>query len=107
MTFKRFVNAKEFSEMTGFPLCVVRRLCRQGVIPCWNFRTRYLMDPDEAYKVLLALQGPDNEELFVGKVSSACKSVDKVDVIIRLPERSARVRNNKYYSYCDSLLTGS
>lgn len=52
----KLVNAKEFAEMCGFPLFTIRRYCREGKIPCWNFKRRYLMDPDAAFAAMKELQ---------------------------------------------------
>lgn len=67
------VNAKEFSKMSGFPLSVIRRLCREGKIPFWDFHTCYLMEPDKAYDALLSLQGPGNIGGSSEEEGSSCK----------------------------------
>ena len=50
------VNAKEFCKRTGFPLTMIRRLCRTGVIRHWQCGRMYLFDEDKAMKTLEMLQ---------------------------------------------------
>lgn len=50
------LNAREFCEKTNFPLKYIRRLCRQNLIPNWNTGSQYLLDEEEAMKVLAALR---------------------------------------------------
>lgn len=52
----KLVNAKQFALMHGFPVSTVRRFCREGLVPCWNFKSAYLLDPDVAMKAMLGLQ---------------------------------------------------
>ena len=41
------LNAKEFSSSTGFPLAMIRRLCRNGHLPHWKCGRAYLLDKDQ------------------------------------------------------------
>ena len=50
------LNAKEFCKKTGFPLTMIRRLCRTGVIRHWQCGRMYLFDEDKAMKTLEMLQ---------------------------------------------------
>ena len=50
------LNAAEFSKKTGFPLKYIRRLCRQNLVPNWNTGAQYLLDEEEAMKVLTTLR---------------------------------------------------
>ena len=50
------VNAKQFSERTGFPLAMIRRLCRTGIIRHWRCGRVFLFDEDKAMKTLEMLQ---------------------------------------------------
>ncbi len=50
------VNAKQFSERTGFPLAMIRRLCRTGVIRHWRCGRVFLFDEDKAMKTMEMLQ---------------------------------------------------
>ena len=50
------VNAKQFSERTGFPLAMIRRMCRTGVIRHWRCGRMFLFDEDKAMKTLEMLQ---------------------------------------------------
>lgn len=42
------VNAKQFSEKTGFPLKMIRRLCRMGLLEHWRAGRVYLFDEEKA-----------------------------------------------------------
>ena len=42
------LSAKQFSEETGFPLKLIRRLCRTGLLPHWRSGKVYLLDRDQA-----------------------------------------------------------
>lgn len=42
------LSAKQFSAETGFPLKLIRRLCRTGLLPHWRSGKVYLLDKDQA-----------------------------------------------------------
>ena len=42
------LSAKEFAERTGFPLAMIRRMCRNGNLPHWKNGRVYLLDVDKA-----------------------------------------------------------
>ncbi len=42
------VNAKTFSERTGFPLKLIRRMCRMGQLEHWRIGKVYWLDEQKA-----------------------------------------------------------
>ena len=82
--------------MSGFPLSAIRRLCREGKIPFWDFHKRYLMDPDKAYEALLNLQGPGNVSGSAEDEGSFVKHKVSRDVVPRV--RTVK-RGRKLCSY--------
>ncbi len=48
--------AKEFCKQTGFPLIMIRRLCRLGILPCWKSGRVYLLDHERTLQKLELLQ---------------------------------------------------
>lgn len=50
------VNAKQFSEKTGFPLKMIRRLCRMGVLEHWRVGRVYLFDEEKAMRKMEMLK---------------------------------------------------
>ena len=42
------ISAKQFSAETGFPVKLIRRLCRTGQLPHWRSGKVYLLDKDQA-----------------------------------------------------------
>ena len=50
------INAKQFAEKTGFPLKMIRRLCRTGIIRHWRCGRVYLFDEDKAMKTMEMLK---------------------------------------------------
>ena len=42
------ISAKQFSAETGFPVKLIRRLCRTGLLPHWKSGKVYLIDKDQA-----------------------------------------------------------
>ena len=42
------VTAKEFSARTGFPLKLIRRMCRSGQLDHWQIGRRYYVDEEKA-----------------------------------------------------------
>ncbi len=60
------VNAKQFSERTGFPLAMIRRLCRKGVIRHWRCGRVYLFDEDKAMKTMEMLKEQPPSYFSVG-----------------------------------------
>ncbi len=42
------LSAKAFSKATGFPLAMIRKLCRSGTLPHWKCGRVYLLDVDKA-----------------------------------------------------------
>ena len=42
------LSAKQFSAETGFPLKLIRRLCRTGQLPHWKSGKVYLLDREQA-----------------------------------------------------------
>ena len=40
------ITAKQFAEETGFPTKWIRRLCREGLLPCWQRGRVYLLDKE-------------------------------------------------------------
>lgn len=50
------VNAKQFSERTGFPLEMIRRLCRMGVLEHWRAGRVYLLDEEKTMRKMEMLK---------------------------------------------------
>ncbi len=50
------VNAKQFSEKTGFPLAMIRRLCRIGVLEHWRSGRVYLLDEEKTMRKMEMLK---------------------------------------------------
>lgn len=56
------ITAKEFSIRTGFPLKLIRRMCRSGQLDHWQIGRRYYVDEEktlaqmELYKAVPAYQ---------------------------------------------------
>ncbi len=46
------VSAKEFAEKTGFPLKLIRRMCRIGQLEHWQSGRVYLLNEEKALKTL-------------------------------------------------------
>jgi len=46
------VSAKEFSQRTGFPLRLIRRMCRTGLLPHWQVGRVYLLDEVKALQTM-------------------------------------------------------
>ena len=42
------INAKKFSENTGYPLAMIREYCREGRLSHWQRGKVYLLDENEA-----------------------------------------------------------
>ena len=42
------VSAKEFAHETGFPVKLIRRLCRTGILEYWQSGKVYLLDKEKA-----------------------------------------------------------
>ncbi len=49
----KLLNAKEFAEKSGFPLSMVRRYCRCGLIPCWKIGRTYRVIYEEAFEAMM------------------------------------------------------
>lgn len=92
--------------MYGFPLFVIRRLCREGRIPCWDFRTRYLMEPEAAYEALVALQGLGNLSPLSGEAGSYDIPVVPCKRTRLIKESFRRKESGKFKSYFNSVLRG-
>lgn len=50
------LNAKQFSATTGFPLEMIRRYCRTGILSHWKVGRVYLLDYDRTIKKLALLK---------------------------------------------------
>ena len=42
------MSAKDFSQVTGFPLATIRRLCRERRLPCWKIGRVYYLSKEKA-----------------------------------------------------------
>ena len=49
------VNAKQYAQSSGWPVSLIRRLCREGKIPCLVNGRVYLFEDGEAEKVLKSM----------------------------------------------------
>ncbi len=49
----KLMNAKEFAEESGFPVSLVRRYCRCGLIPCWKIGRTYRVLYQEAFEAMM------------------------------------------------------
>lgn len=50
------INAKQFSQKTGYPLAMIREYCRENRLPHWVRGRVYLLDEDEALAVMQTLK---------------------------------------------------
>lgn len=50
------INAKQFSQKTGYPLAMIRGYCRENRLPHWMCGRVYLLDEDEALAVMQTLK---------------------------------------------------
>lgn len=50
------MNAKQFCTETGFPVAMIRRLCRLGILPYWKCGRVYLLDFDRTIQKLELLK---------------------------------------------------
>ena len=48
--------AKQFCAETGFPLIMIRRLCRTGILPYWRSGRVYLLDKERTLEKLELLR---------------------------------------------------
>lgn len=69
----KLLNAKQFAAESGFPLAMVRRFCRIGLIPHWKSGRTYLMDFDAALEAMKNCQ-----ETPVSSCASAAFSGSRV-----------------------------
>jgi hypothetical protein len=74
------ISAKEFALHTGFPVKLVRRLCRTGILEHWLSGRVYLLDEEKA---LARMQMLKAQPIYQPKRTARCRNVN------RLPEQYA------------------
>lgn len=53
-----YMNAKSYAEFLGLPVDTVRRFCREGTLPCLKAGRVYLINTEQAAKVLEEMSAP-------------------------------------------------
>ncbi len=53
-----YMNAKNYARSSGLPVDTVRRLCREGALPCLKAGRVYFINTEQAAKVLEKMSAP-------------------------------------------------
>lgn len=53
-----YMNAKNYAMSSGLPVDTVRRFCRDGTLPCLRAGRVYLINTEQAAKVLEEMSAP-------------------------------------------------
>lgn len=53
-----YMNAKNYAMSSGLPVDTVRRFCRDGTLPCLKAGRVYLINTEQAAKVLEEMSAP-------------------------------------------------
>lgn len=89
------VNAKQFSERTGFPLKMIRRLCRMGVLEHWRAGRVYLLDEEKTMRKMEMLkEQPPGAEYF-SEVVFGKRSRNSISTLGDPPEGMTRTERLK------------
>ena len=70
------ISAKEFARRTGFPVKLVRRLCRTGILEHWLSGRVYLLDKEKALAQMQMLKA---QPIYQPQPQRArCRNVNKL-----------------------------
>lgn len=69
------ISAKEFAQETGFPVKLIRRLCRTGVLEHWMSGKVYLLDRDKAMAKMELLKA---RPIYEPKKPERCRKTKKL-----------------------------
>ena len=83
------VSAKEFALETGFPVKLIRRLCRTGILEHWLSGKVYLLDRDKALAKMQMLKAQPIYEPQAQQRTS-CRNVNKLPQ--QYTSRTARLK---------------
>lgn len=80
------VNAKQFSERTGFPLEMIRRLCRMGVLEHWRAGRVYLLDEEKTMRKMEMLKEQPPTAAYYSEVVFGKRNRNSVSTLGNPPE---------------------
>ena len=69
------LSAKDFAKRTGFPLAMIRRLCRNGTLPHWKNGRVYLLDVDKALAAMQLQKTAVPVNVPVCKAKTNCRVI--------------------------------
>lgn len=94
------ISAKQFCNETGFPVKLIRRLCRTGILPHWQAGRVYLLDKEktvakmEMLKTMPVYQSAPYKEKYqrIGKRQHVGSMTQELKEMIK--QRKNRHRGN-------------